>query len=30
MEKSVRRVVIAAFIIQAVVGYVLLHYGGQP
>ena len=26
MDKSVKRVVIAAFVIQAVIGYLLLHY----
>jgi hypothetical protein len=30
VDKSVRLVVIAAFIIQAIVGFVLLRYGGQP
>jgi len=27
MDKSGKRVVIAAFVIQAVIGYLLLHYG---
>jgi hypothetical protein len=27
MDKSVKRIVIGAFIVQAVIGYLLLHYG---
>jgi hypothetical protein len=27
MDKSLRRIVIGAFIVQAIVAYLLLHYG---
>ena len=27
MDRSVKRILIAAFVVQAIVGYLLLHYG---